>query len=65
LQAVDYFLWALQRMYERAEDRYFEYLREHYRLIMDFDDRRAGKRYARWYRDQDPLSRQTMMPVTG
>jgi hypothetical protein len=65
LQAIDYFLWALQRMYERGEDRYFEALREHYRLIMDFDDKRPGRPYGRWYSDQDPLSRQEMMPVTG
>jgi deoxyribodipyrimidine photolyase len=65
LQATDHFLWALQRMYEREEDRYFEFLREHYRLIMDFDDKRAGTSYGRWYSDQDPLSRQKMMPVTG
>ena len=65
LQAIDYFLWALQRMYERDEDRYFEFVKNHYRLIMDFDDRRGGTDYGRWYSDQDPLSRQNKMPVEG
>ena len=27
LQAVDYFLWALQRLYEQDEDRYWETIR--------------------------------------
>jgi len=65
LQAIDYFLWALQRLYERGEDRYFEYLAAHYRLIMDFDDRRSGKRYGTWYSDQNPLTGGRIMPVTG
>jgi uncharacterized protein DUF3800 len=65
LQAVDYFLWALQRLFERGEDRYFNFLREHYRLIMDFDDRRRNKRYGEWYSDRSPLSKAKMKPVTG
>jgi hypothetical protein len=65
LQAVDYILWALQRLFERGEGRYFEFLRQHYRLVMDFDDKRTGKRYGRWYNDSDPLSQEKMMPVTG
>lgn len=65
LQVIDYFLWALQRLYERGEDRYFEYLRHAYRLVMDFDDKRSGKEYGTWYSDQDPLTREGMMPVTG
>jgi hypothetical protein len=52
-------------MYERGEDRYFEFLRQHYRLIMDFDDKRTGKSYGRWYSDQHPLSMEGIMPVTG
>jgi hypothetical protein len=65
LQTIDYFLWALQRLYERKEDRYFNFLSEHYRLIMDFDDKRTGKSYGRWYSDQDPLTKEKIMPVTG
>ena len=40
LQAVDYFLWALQRLYERREDRYVEMLWPAYRLVNDLDDTR-------------------------
>jgi hypothetical protein len=65
LQVVDYYLWALQRMYERGEDRYFEFLKPHFRLIMDFDDKRCGKDYGTWYSSKDPLTKEKMLPTTG
>jgi len=65
LQVIDYYLWALQRLYERNEDRYFEFIRPHYRLIMDFDDKRCGKDYGTWYSDKNPLTKQKMLPTTG
>ena len=55
LQAVDYFLWALQRCYERQEDRYLEYVWPAFRLVMDIDDRRA-KRYGEYYSPKKPLT---------
>jgi hypothetical protein len=39
LQVIDYYLWALQRMYERGEDRFFKMLSHRYSLIVDLDDR--------------------------
>jgi hypothetical protein len=47
LQAIDYCLWALSRVLERGEMRYFEYLKPKYRMICDIDDvrRRAGGEY--------------------
>ena len=48
LQAVDYFVWALQRLYERAEERYLAYLWPAVRLVHDMDDTRergSGTRY--------------------
>lgn len=38
LQAADYFLWALQRLFERGEDRYVEYLWPAFRLVRDLDN---------------------------
>jgi len=37
LQAVDYFLWALQRLYEKHEGRYLEYIWPQCALINDRD----------------------------
>lgn len=42
LQAVDYFVWTLQRLYERGEDRYLAYLWEAFRQVHDIDDTREG-----------------------
>lgn len=55
LQIIDYYLWALQRMYERGEDRFFQLLARDYRLIMDLDDMR-NPRYGVWYSDSNPLT---------
>jgi hypothetical protein len=49
LQAVDYFCWALIRFFEKREDRYLEYLRPQFRMIVDLSDKRrtgAGMHYS-------------------
>lgn len=35
LQMVDYYLWAVQRMYERQERRYYDFLEGKFRFIVD------------------------------
>jgi hypothetical protein len=42
LQVVDYYLWALQRLLERGEERYVNFLGPAYRLIIDRDDTRRS-----------------------
>ena len=55
LQAADYFLWALQRLYERREARYVELLWPAFRLVHDLDDTR-GKMYGVYYTQKKPLT---------
>jgi hypothetical protein len=55
LQAVDYFLWALQRLYERGEDRYWEYVAERVSLVHDVDDTRSAE-YGAYYTKRNPLT---------
>ena len=55
LQVIDYGLWALQRMYERQEDRFFEFIKEQFRLIIDLDDNRE-KDYGIYYDDRNQLT---------
>jgi len=55
LQAADYFLWALQRLYEREEDRFWESVREKARLVYDVDDTREAP-YGRYYTAEKPLT---------
>ena len=54
LQIIDYYLWAVQRLYEKGEDRFFQLLANDFRLIMDLDDIR-NKDYGEWYSDQNKL----------
>ncbi|MCX7607711.1 MAG: DUF3800 domain-containing protein [Anaerolineales bacterium] len=55
LQAVDYFLWALQRLFERGEERYVCFLWKHFSLVHDIDDTREDK-YGRYYDKTHPLT---------
>jgi len=54
LQAVDYFLWALQRCFERNDDRYLSYVWPSIRLVHDLDDVR-GQAYGEYYTAEKPL----------
>jgi hypothetical protein len=42
LQAADYFLWSLQRLYERGEERFVKLLWDNCSVVMDVDDKRGG-----------------------
>ena len=64
LQVVDYYLWALQRLYERREGRFFDLLRPGFRLIMDLDDTR-NREYGEWYSKDNPLALEKIMPPAG
>jgi hypothetical protein len=56
LQAADYFLWALQRLFEQGEERYLAYLWPSFRLVQDIDDRRSA-RYGIYYTQKKPLTK--------
>jgi len=64
LQAVDYFLWALQRLYERREDRYVELLWPAFRLVHDLDDTRQA-RYGVYYSQKKPLTLAALEGLPG
>ncbi len=55
LQAADYFLWALQRLYERGEDRYLQFAWPAFRLVHDVDDTRQAE-YGVYYTQKKPLT---------
>ena len=57
LQVIDYLLWAVQRLYERHEDRYFNFLSEKYVRIIDLDDKRK-KDYGVYYDSRNILTAQ-------
>ncbi|HUY32787.1 MAG TPA: DUF3800 domain-containing protein [Pirellulales bacterium] len=55
LQAVDYFLWALQRLYEQEEERFWGIMRSKATLVHDMDDRRKNP-FGVFYIANNPLT---------
>ncbi len=64
LQAVDYFLWALQRLYERRDDRYVQLLWPAFELVKDVDDTRE-KPYGAYYEQKRPLTAAALEVLPG
>jgi len=56
LQAVDYYLWALQRLFVRGEERYWNYVWPTCKLVIDIDDKRE-KDYGAYYSQKKPLNK--------
>ena len=59
LQAADYLLWALQRLYEHGEDRFVELMWPIFRTVHDIDDTRATE-YGAYYTQKKPLTLETL-----
>src|SRR5438445_12605051 len=57
LQAVDYFLWALQRFYEKEEDRFWRFVWPKVRAVHDLDDTREHS-FGQIYTPEKPLTRE-------
>ena len=64
LQVVDYFLWALQRLYERREDRYIVLLWPSVSVVYDLDDRREAP-YGAYYTRKKPLTSAALEDLPG
>jgi len=64
LQAADYFLWAVQRVYERREQRYVELLAASISLVHDLDDTRQN-RYGQYYTKRKPLTAAALRGLPG
>ena len=56
LNIADYFCWAIQRVFEKGEIRYYNYLKEKFSLIIDLYDQTKYKNRSNYYTPQNPLS---------
>ena len=65
LQIIDYYLWAIQRLYEKGDDRYFLPLQDQYSVIIDLDDKRDKRWSGTWYNRKNPLSLAKIKPLTS
>lgn len=59
LQAADYFLWALQRLFERKEERYWQFIWPKVSLVHDVDDTRRNP-YGEYYSQRTVLTVQAL-----
>jgi hypothetical protein len=58
LQAVDYLLWALQRHYERGEERYIELIWDKVVEIEDMDRVEGGRKGIVYTKKRPPVLNQ-------
>ena len=65
LQAADYVLWTIQRVYERGEYRYYNYLKDKIKLVYDIFDTRYynSKDHSLFYTPDNPLEAKKIDPV--
>ncbi len=55
LNIADYFCWAVQRVFERGEMRYYNYLREKISLVVDLYDEARYANSGNYYTPRKPL----------
>ena len=56
LSVVDYYCWAIQRVYERGETRFYDYLFGNISLVFDLWDIKNYKGYKNYYRGKNRLT---------
>ena len=64
LQIVDYYLWAVQRLFERGEDRFFYSVASDYEAILDLDDTRNREK-GEVYSENNLLGLEKIKPVAS
>lgn len=64
LQVVDYYLWAVQRLFEQTQPRFFNAVAGAYRMIVDLDDKRNNPG-GEIYDARNPLTLEKIKPVAG
>lgn len=58
LDIADYFCWSIQRIFERGEDRYYNFIKSKISLVVDlydFDNYENSKNY--YKSDKNPLTK--------
>jgi hypothetical protein len=65
LQVVDYFAWAVQRLFERAEGRFFAGIAKQIEYVWDLDDTRGGSMGVRYDRESVVLTPEKLLPLAS
>jgi hypothetical protein len=56
LNIADYLCWSIQRVFEKGETRYYDYLQSRIRLVVDLYDTENYLGYKNYYDKKNPLS---------
>jgi hypothetical protein len=56
LNVADYYCWALQRVFERGEMRYYHFLQDKIPVIMDLYDQEKHEGWKNYYSPKNPLT---------
>lgn len=56
LNIADYFCWAVQRVFEKGETRYYNYLKEKISLVIDLYDYENFEGSKNYYSPKNPLT---------
>ncbi|HEY3762272.1 MAG TPA: hypothetical protein VGN23_11050 [Verrucomicrobiae bacterium] len=58
LAVPDYLGWAVQRVFEKGQTRYYDYLKEKIRLVTDLYDSEKNADNKNYYDEKNPLTAQ-------
>lgn len=56
LAVPDYFCWAVQRVFERGETRFYQYMKDKIPLVLDLYDTKGYKGSKNYYTERNPLT---------
>jgi hypothetical protein len=56
INVTDYFCWAIQRVFERGETRFYDFLKDKISLVIDLHDVEKYKGYKNYYNPKNPLT---------
>jgi len=62
LNLADYFCWTVQRVFERGEVRYYDFLREKISTVLDLYDMANYEGFKNYYGPRNPLTKANLLP---
>jgi hypothetical protein len=62
LNIVDYLCWAVQRVFEKGETRYYDFIKDKINLVVDLYDTNKYENYGNYYwNDKNPLTKEQLI----
>lgn len=61
LNLADYFCWAVQRVFERGETRFYDYVKDKISLVVDLYDKDKWVGSKNYYTKNNPLKKENIL----